>query len=57
MSKVLELLTSRRFWLLGIAAVAWGLLQAQLLPPEIATPLIGWALAAAGVGTLDKIIK
>jgi hypothetical protein len=57
MKKIGALLASRRFWLLGIAALVWGLLQGGVIPEEIANPIILWALSVAGLGTIDKFSR
>ena len=55
--KVTELLGSRRFWLLTFGAIVLGLRLAEILPDEIATPILSWVLGIVGVGTLDKLGK
>lgn len=47
-------LKSNRFWFVGLASLFWFLQQMNLLPSELAVPLIMWALASAGIRTIDR---
>lgn len=55
MDKFVELLGSRRFWLLTLAGLAWVFARLEWIPAEVSTPLIAWFTTIAGVGTIDRL--
>jgi len=57
MEQLKELILSKRFWGLALAAILYILSGYGIVPSEIATPLSGLALGAVGVGTVDRLGK
>lgn len=54
--KIIAILGSPRFWLIGLASVMYGLMQSGgFADIEIFLIIQNWALGAAGVGTVDRL--
>ena len=56
-AKKVELLQSRRFWMLTLTAVLAILKTETGLSPEILTIIQQWLIAIAGIGTVDKFAQ
>lgn len=54
-TKVSGVLGSPRFWMVVIASVAFGLMEAGLIDASVAKALIAAFGGAAGVGTIDRL--
>ena len=50
-------LKSIRFWKIVGAAVVWGLLQAGILPPAVADPIIAVLIGSVAVRTVDRSVE